>query len=195
MGKQRSFFSKLVAALLIAAIISPATVQASHQSQEERASKLLEELERVHADTAGTKQRTEKAQRVVLEYAEHCKNDAEVCHEALVTALAKRGYPEASIENFRRLLAEGRRIAEMDGANELVKAKLFTELIIKYPVAMPTGEASFENAVAWSWIGGIAAGAALIIWGVADHRPVVRNIGIAVAIGVTVIAFLVALGE
>jgi hypothetical protein len=182
------FFSKFVAMALIAVILLPGTVQSSVQTEEQRASKLIEEFERIHADISGTKQRAHKAQLVALDYAEQCEGKAAACNEALVEALIARGYPEVTIRNLQHLIEESKRIGDMRGATDTERVRLLKAIFVKYPVAMPTAEAYSGTAIAWSWVGGIVAGTTMIIWGIKDHRRGVFLLGIGVIIGVTAIA-------
>ena len=83
-SKAHCFWWRLIASILILAILSASNVHASPQTERQRAAGLLVELERIHADAAGAKERAEQVQRVGLEYARNCAETAEICQDALL---------------------------------------------------------------------------------------------------------------
>ena len=177
MSKPRCFCWRLIALILILAICSASNGHASPHAERQRAARLLVELERIHADAAGAKERAEQAQRVGLEYARNCAETAEICQDDLLLALSERGYPEASFRNFRQFLTEAKKIVEAPNQSEQ-QARGYRAALEEYPIAIAAGEA-FDPA-AGAFLAGLVGGVTLFILGIRKNRPLLIIIGIGI---------------
>src|SRR5204863_2171161 len=98
------------------------------------------------------------------------------------------GYPEVTITNAKLIFAEARALDENATMSERERAKRLEAFIKTNPIAMPTGEAYSDSAVAWSWVGAVTGGVVLIVWGSQNHRSRAIFIGIGLITGFTIVA-------
>lgn len=140
----------------------------------QRAVAMLEDLERAHSDIAKVGERRARMREIAREYVLSC-SDAAHCQEGMVQALKEKGYPGETVANFGKIVAEGRQIAE-DPSLKTEKAvgDAFRRVVVKYPVALPSGE-GFQvdpRAFVMGGLVGIVAGAVVGVWALSNSHPI-----------------------
>ena len=170
---------KLTAYVLVAAMCLPSFAYSAPEARECNSDRLLVDLERIHADVSKAKLRAAQIQSIGLRYAENCGAEGDTLEEALAVSLRKRGYPQKSIDNLRLLVAGGKTIAADLNQSEEQKARSFRSLLVKYPIAKPTGEA-FDSAEQAGLVAGFVAGIILVVWAAKSHKKAFLFVGIGV---------------